>query len=79
MAGLGVKGWGGDGGINLREAAGARVVATRVFPLMQRTDICERPAFSKSSCYFVKPFQRCVGQVRLLSWHDSWFANVALL
>ena len=37
MAGPGIRG-GGDGGINLREAAGARVVATRVFPLMQRTE-----------------------------------------
>ena len=37
MAGLGVRG-GGDGGINLREAAAARVVVTRVFPLMQRTE-----------------------------------------
>lgn len=56
------------------------MVVTRVFSLMQRrTDICECSAFSKSSCCFVKPFQRCVGQMRLLSWHDSWFANVALL
>lgn len=70
----------GDGGTSLRgssgrEGGGDQSISFNAKGGQTYADVC----FSKSSCCFVKSFQRCVGQMRLLSWHDSWFANVALL